>query len=448
MSLLDLPCDVINIITENLSVKDIISFRSVCHNFHELCRCYDKLPQRKEEWFYGKIVRIYKCLSNDAQKRIDTAETVTDLFIDMCMNGQLDGAKLLLSHSDPIVKNPKKMDEEKELEIRMRIHLCNSEMCKKACLEMLENYNPSHVRIHAFDNDAFKFACSRGHLEVAKWLNSFGGFNISVIGNSIFRCTCMNGHLDVAKWLVDLGVNIHADNDNAFSCACSFGHLELAKWLVSLPSNSSAVTNSKEFVPSYGLGNVNIHAKNEHAFIFTCFGGHIDVAKWLYELGNNTSRIDIHADNDEALSNACTQGHFELAKWLYSLDSSNFKLNNVFCSTCWSGHLEIAKWLYSTGNVDIHTENDWSFRMSCENGKLEVAKWLYGLGRIKCNCNETFVTVCREGHLEVAKWLFSLGRVNIHSNNDEAFRLTNNQWKRNISTWLQSLKPNYKFPEN
>ena len=60
-------------------------------------------------------------------------------------------------------------------------------------------------------------SCLNGHIEIAKWLYSFGGVNIHANNDDAFRWSCDNGNIEIAKWLYSLGgVNIHANNDYVF----------------------------------------------------------------------------------------------------------------------------------------------------------------------------------------------------------------------------------------
>ena len=63
-----------------------------------------------------------------------------------------------------------------------------------------------HVNIHADNDNGFRLACSRGHLEVVKYL---------------LTGTDLKEH-----------ANIHADNDLGFRWACANGQLEIVKFLI------------------------------------------------------------------------------------------------------------------------------------------------------------------------------------------------------------------------
>lgn len=98
---------------------------------------------------------------------------------------------------------------------------------------------------------AFRHSCSKGYLEIAKWLidlslqKNFTQINIHKFDESAFRYSCVRGHLEVAKWLVDLGmqkyftpIDIHAAENRLFDgtmICCP----EVTKWLNELDAKSS-----------------------------------------------------------------------------------------------------------------------------------------------------------------------------------------------------------------
>jgi len=137
----------------------------------------------------------------------------------------------------------------------------------------------------------FRYICTNGHLEFAKWLMStYKNIDIHADYEYAFRRSCENGHLKVAKWVYNLGdVDIHTNDEWAFGSSCEEGHLTVAKWL-------------------YSLGDVDIHADDEYAFRYSCISGHLKVAKWLYSLGN----VDIHSMGEWAFMRST----LEITKWL------------------------------------------------------------------------------------------------------------------------------------
>jgi hypothetical protein len=64
-----------------------------------------------------------------------------------------------------------------------------------------------NVDIHIYGIDAFRFACTYGHLLVAQCLYFLGDdMSIDVAdSNSTFRAVCLNGRLEMAQWLYSLG---------------------------------------------------------------------------------------------------------------------------------------------------------------------------------------------------------------------------------------------------
>jgi hypothetical protein len=91
--------------------------------------------------------------------------------------------------------------------------------------------------IHTRDDEAFRFACYKGHINMAQLLYGLDDKpNIHALDDYAFRYACENGHINIAQWLYGLDdkPNIHANDDEAFKCACIFGHINIAQWLVSI----------------------------------------------------------------------------------------------------------------------------------------------------------------------------------------------------------------------
>jgi hypothetical protein len=197
--------------------------------------------------------------------------------------------------------------------------------------------------------DSFIQACKKGNLKKAINIYTKHKPNIHTRDDEAFRYACVFGHINIAQWLYGLDdkPNIHADDDYAFRFVCLIGYINIAQWL-------------------YGLEDKpNIHALDDEAFRFTCSSGHINIAQWLYGLDD---KPNIHAKDDEAFRFACYFGHINIAQWLYGLDykpNIHAKDDYAFRWSCEKGHINIASWL-STICDDYHIE--------IENNKIKSWK--------------------------------------------------------------------------
>ena len=84
--------------------------------------------------------------------------------------------------------------------------------------------------IHAQDDDALCWASEFGHTEIVKLLLDRGA-DIHAQNDWVLRWASENGHTETVKLLLDRGADIHADNDYAFHCASNRGHTETVKLL-------------------------------------------------------------------------------------------------------------------------------------------------------------------------------------------------------------------------
>lgn len=83
---------------------------------------------------------------------------------------------------------------------------------------------------------AFRWSCSYGNIDIAKWLYSLDNVDIHADYDFTFIWSCRNNHLDVAKWLYSLDNFCTWVIDDAFNESCDNGHLDVTEWLCSLQS--------------------------------------------------------------------------------------------------------------------------------------------------------------------------------------------------------------------
>ncbi len=108
---------------------------------------------------------------------------------------------------------------------------------KKWCsVEVLKQLVKEGADIHAWNDDALRWAAENGHLSVVKFLVKSGA-DIHAYNDDVLRLAAQNGHLSVVKFLVKNGADIHAWNDDALKWAADNGHLDVVKYLESQSEN-------------------------------------------------------------------------------------------------------------------------------------------------------------------------------------------------------------------
>lgn len=220
-------------------------------------------------------------------------------------------------------------------------------------------------------NQAFRFACAYGHLNIVRFLTTSQEFlNLGYQWVNLakpsrhqgLRFACINGHLEIIRYLVESieiknagqKVNLHDNDEEAFRFACSHGHLEVIKYLTTSPELLAA-----------GHTFVDIHALNEEGLQQACSEGHLDVVKFLTTSADLRAAghyfPDIHATNDLAFQRACQGGHLEVVKFLLM-----------------SPELEKSGYPFCEGSsfVDVHADDDADWRVLCQREYWDVVEWL------------------------------------------------------------------------
>ncbi len=189
---------------------------------------------------------------------------------------------------------------------------------------------------------------------------------------------------------------------------------------------------------------LDLRIKNDECFRNACGNGHIELAKWLYTI----CQPDIAANDNQSFRFACLKGHFEVAQWIYSLNPNiTFKndsyTNFLFGGVCFNGFTLIAKWLLEIiPDIDVHFEDDLSFRHSCIQNHLETAKWLlenFPDINIDAKKHESFINASKKNMVEMAVWLQSL-KPDIYNLVFEDNKITNYSIRPNLEVKKQELE--------
>ena len=112
------------------------------------------------------------------------------------------------------------------------------------------------------------------------------------------------GYSSIVKLLIDLGANIHAQDDQAIIFASRNGYLSVVKLLI----DSGA----------------DIHAQDNDAIIWASCRGHLPVVKILIKSG-----ADIRAQNSDAIIWASHHGHLLVVKLLIKSGANIYTQNDL-----------------------------------------------------------------------------------------------------------------------
>ena len=119
-------------------------------------------------------------------------------------------------------------------------------------------------------------------------LNNDGSINNI---NEQFLKALWDGYFNIVKLLINLGADIHIQNNEAIVMASYIGHYDTVKLLIDLGAD--------------------VNAQNNQAIISASGWGHLSVVKLLIDSGAN-----IHAQNNQAFNCAKVNGHSDVVELL------------------------------------------------------------------------------------------------------------------------------------
>lgn len=105
--------------------------------------------------------------------------------------------------------------------------------CYRGHLDIAEKLLVKNQNI-SISQDLFNRICCSGNVYTAKLLLSITP--TLIISDLLFVNICKNRQFDIAKWALSINphINITAYNNNAFRWVCHLGYIEMAYWLQSL----------------------------------------------------------------------------------------------------------------------------------------------------------------------------------------------------------------------
>jgi len=226
---------------------------------------------------------------------------MSDEFINLCMNNELDKAKDYYQNNKDIDINKIIYDTNtSDVQGPYSLFEC---MCIVNNIEFIKWF----IELGTTDenyNNGFISACHYNHFDLVQYLYDEKN-DIKLNFEASFLVCCYLGNFEILKWLYynkseENNIDIHVQDESPFIYSICEGHFEVAKWIYYM-----SITENKI---------INIHIDDNSPFIYACYYGSLDICKWLYLISNNT--IDKHMDNDRPLRNAEISCNQELIEWL------------------------------------------------------------------------------------------------------------------------------------
>ena len=252
-------------------------------------------------------------------------------------------------------------------------------------------------------NEALIVAAKNGDLQTVVSVIDMGA-DIHFNNDDALDSASSSGHLHIVQYLLGRGANIHTDSMDYHNCALSsaaeYGHLHVVKYFVNIISKyiKIGIIPKNHFHPHIDNDFIIDYDYYEFAIRGACKNGHLNIVKFLIDQGGHVNPPDC-AGEDFPICVASKNGHLAIVKFLidnganihvgahYDLDDKDYALEEAISN----GHLDVVQLLVNHG-VSVNT--------MCYNGSpLDIAIF--------------------DGHLSIVKFLVTNG---VHINSKELNR--------------------------
>lgn len=286
--------------------------------------------------------------------------------------------------------------------------------------------------IHINNDILLEYSMKKGNLEIVKYLvDKYDEICITNFNRIKYE---KETHLEIIEYFAEGRVNIN----DIFRYGAKNNNLEII--IYSIEKGAVIDTNKDTFLYCAGRGFLEVveyfvennisSLLKEEALIQSVKGGHLETAKYLVENGTN-----IHVRGDYVLTLAASNGYFEIVKYIVSKGVNIEDYDAALMTSAKKGYLEIVKYLLQKG-ANIHATNDYALCHASKNGHLEVVKHLVEKGAyIDANNNCAIIWSAKKGHLEVLKYLLVESKDNV-INKDYALALSSKNGQLNTVKYL------------
>jgi hypothetical protein len=287
--------------------------------------------------------------------------------------------------------------------IKMEHHIANRHqyIFKYACRnndidlvkKLLNNYE---ININKNDDCSFCWICSKGYIDIIKYLLNLpnNNININTLENFPFRVACQNGHMDIIKLLLTIEEN-NIDVDKIFHTACKNNNIEIIKTL-----------GQYMFDEQYDM---------HDDFSFVCSIGHNNIIKELIDISNG--ELTINKNDTETIDSICKNGHTDVIDIL--LDNITKKIDTLRNEINDSSDNGFKNTLDSSINIHIHETSELCneiLKSLCKYGRLLKIKYIFNhklCSKFDININILFSVACEYVQFDIIKYFLNIKGDNI-----------------------------------
>jgi len=289
------------------------------------------------------------------------------------------------------------------------------------------------------ENYAIRLACQRGRIEAVRLLVAIPEVDASTSTNIPIGVVSQRGHLEIARLLLTRPEVDASDDDNyALRMAGASGHLGIVRLLMANSRVAEActsdffrsiihvaITHGHTKLVSYFsalLGDADRAAFTPRFAIDAARQGRLDIVRILVEQYD----ADVTYDDCFAFREACSMGNLKTARYLYTLPGVDAAAidNEAFRYSANNGRLDVVRFLSTIPGVDASDLNNQAIRLASSNGHLEIVRLLSTTPGVDATANDSqairWASSC--GHLEVVRLLLSLSGVDAAANDSQAIQ--------------------------
>ncbi|KAJ3278841.1 hypothetical protein HK104_001988 [Borealophlyctis nickersoniae] len=221
-------------------------------------------------------------------------------------------------------------------------------------VQLLLDAGAEHGKATAFD-----VATYNGYTEIARLLIP-AGLDVNEYAEERLEEAYTPNDGRIVHTLLDLGMNIHVDDDAPIRLAAKHGDTEMVQFLVEKGAN--------------------VQARDNEALVLAAKGGDVEVIRLLLKAGADVQARDngalVLAANSPAVDRGGGCGHVEIIRLLLIAGAD---VQKGLPTAAREGHLEIAELLLKAG-ADVHDKDDLASRLAAFNGHLELVRLLLNAG--------------------------------------------------------------------